>query len=137
MRRPLVGEARRGLLPAVLLAVLTIALALAQPDGAIVRGLTAVFLLVAPALSVAVPLRGLDPTARVVVALGATATVDTLVAETMLVAHVWSTRNGLIVVGALSALTLLVLSSWLSGRTSTGGDAPPVPESSEPGAGAA
>jgi hypothetical protein len=95
--------------------------------------------LAAPALAVALPLRTLDPLARAVVALGAAATVDTLVAETMLVAGVWSTRNGLIAVGALSALLLLVLSPWLPGRTppAAGGGAHPLPGTAEQGGRAA
>jgi hypothetical protein len=137
MRRSPVQAVRRGTVPAAVVTVLTVALAAAQPGGAVVRGLTAAFMLAAPALAVALPLRTLDPPARAVVALGAAATIDTLVAETMLVAHAWSTRNGLIAVGALSALLLLVLSRWLPGRTPTGDGAHPVAGTAEQGGRAA
>jgi hypothetical protein len=137
MRRSPVRAVRRGIVPAELVTVLTVALARAQPGGAVVGGLTAAFVLAAPALAVALPLRTLDPLARAVVALGAAATVDTLVAETMLVAHAWSTRNGLIAVGVLSALLFLVLSRWLPDRPPTGEGAHPVAGTAEQGGRAA
>lgn len=141
MRGPLVRGVRRGTFPAAVVGLLTVALALAQPGGAVVSGLTAGFLLAAPALAVALPLGTLDPAARTVVALGAAATVDTLVAQSMLAADAWSLRGGLVAVGAVSALTLLVLTKWLPGRTTstggTGGGTHPGRAGSEPGSGVA
>ena len=54
-------------------------------------GVTIAFLIAAPALAMAMGLRGIDPLALMVIALAAVAVVNTLVAEAMLVTGNWST----------------------------------------------
>lgn len=69
------------------------------------------FLLVAPAGAVAASLTGLDPLARIVLALVAAVVLNALVAETMLIFDSWSLRGGVVAVGALSAVI------WFAGGT--------------------
>lgn len=79
-------------------------LALAGLDIAPRGPLVVVFLITAPALAVTGLLRGIDLSARVIVALTSAIVLDLLVAETMLAAGVWSLRAGLAVIGGLSAI---------------------------------
>lgn len=72
---------------------------------------TAAFLVVAPAAAVAVPLRGFEPLARIVLALAAAAVVDALVAEAMLATGTWSIPGGVAAVGAISAVTWITISA--------------------------
>ena len=76
------------------------------------------FLLLAPALAVAVAMRSLDPLARVVLALSATVVVNTLVAETMLIIGSWSLPVGTAAVAVISAL---VAAAPLAVEASPGG----------------
>lgn len=62
------------------------------------------FLLAAPASAVAASLSGLDPLARIVLALVAAVVLNALVAETMLIIGSWSLRGGVVAVGVLSAV---------------------------------
>ena len=72
-------------------------------DG-IGAAVTFVFLLVSPASAVAALLTGLDPLARIVLAVAAAVVLNTLVAETMLVLDSWSVRGGVVTVAVLSAV---------------------------------
>jgi len=116
MRRDLTDTRRPRTATPAALGLLTAAgvLALVQPAGPAGTGLTATFLVVAPAAAVALPLRTLDPLARVVVAVASVLVLDTLVAQTMLAADAWSIRTGVLGVGVLSALLVFVLSAWLA-----------------------
>ncbi|HEX2298510.1 MAG TPA: hypothetical protein VHH34_08345 [Pseudonocardiaceae bacterium] len=76
---------------------------LAFGGGSLGAAVTFVFLLVAPASAVAALLTGLDPLARIVLAVAAAAVLNALVAETMLIMDSWSLRGGVVAVGVLSA----------------------------------
>ncbi|MGH4021364.1 MAG: hypothetical protein ACRDT0_19470 [Pseudonocardiaceae bacterium] len=84
----------------------TLAAGFALVDGGdgLVAGFTVAFLAVAPAIAVAMPLRGLDPLARTVLALAAAAVVNALVAEAMLATDTWSIPGGVAAVGVVSAV---------------------------------
>jgi hypothetical protein len=84
-------------------------------------GVTAAFLIAAPATAVAVSLSALDPLARIVLALVAAIVINALVAETMLVTGNWSIRGGAAVIGVVSALMWLVASA-ISARSGTPAD---------------
>lgn len=70
-------------------------------------GVTAAFLVAAPATAVAVPLRGLDPLARIVLAVAAAVVVNALVAEVMLITGSWSPPGGVAAVSVISAVLWL------------------------------
>ncbi|MGW3340204.1 hypothetical protein ACWDCL_22320 [Streptomyces sp. NPDC001009] len=77
-------------------------------SGSPLRGPCALFfLLAAPALAIAVALRGLDPFGRLVTALAGAVALDMLVAQAMLTVHRWSVTGGITAVAALSLLLLL------------------------------
>ncbi|NEA38101.1 hypothetical protein G3I42_02185 [Streptomyces sp. SID11385] len=104
------------------------ALALSDADGGgggdvlgVLRAvLVPAFLLGAPALVLALALRGLDPLGRVLAAVGGALALPLLVAQGMLMLHVWSVRGGVLAIGALS-LVGLVLCRWPRRTTSGGG----------------
>lgn len=63
-----------------------------------------IFLVLAPALAVLVPLTGTDPLARVLFATSAVVVIDGLVAEVMLAVGIWSPAGGTLVVAVVSTL---------------------------------
>ncbi|MFD7884811.1 hypothetical protein ACFV3N_20520 [Streptomyces bauhiniae] len=76
-------------------------------SGSPLRGPCALFfLLAAPALAIAVALRGLDPFGRLITALAGAVALDMLVAQAMLTVHRWSVTGGIVAVTILS-LTIL------------------------------
>jgi hypothetical protein len=81
-------------------AILTLAGFDVAPRGPLVI----VFLIAAPALAMTGLLRGIDRSARVIVALSSAVVLDLLVAETMLATGAWSPRAGLAVIAGLSAI---------------------------------
>ncbi|MFI8534350.1 hypothetical protein ACIGMX_29395 [Streptomyces aquilus] len=96
-------------------------LALTGADSPLRGPFTLFFLLAAPAVALAVALRGLEPLARVLTALAGSVVVNMLVAQGMLATHRWSYRGGVVAVTTISALLLLLL--WVRrrrGRTTTG-----------------
>lgn len=94
------------------------ALALADIGSPLRAPLTFLFLVVAPGAALASLLRGLDPLSRAVVALAGSVVVDLLVAQAMLMLHLWSIRGGVAVVAVLSAVLFLVpVARRMSGRT--------------------
>ncbi|MEW2574499.1 hypothetical protein [Streptomyces sp. NPDC047070] len=113
----------RDLLPLLAGAATTIAgvgavLALADIDSPLRAPLTLFFLLAAPAATVAIALRNLEPVGRVLASLSAAVAVNLLVAQGMLAVHRWSVPGGIAAVAALSSLILLlVLVRRLRGRT--------------------
>jgi hypothetical protein len=79
-------------------------------SGSALRGPFALFfLLAAPAMAIALALRGLDPFARVLTALAGAVALDMLVAQGMLATHRWSWRGGIVAVTAISLLLLLLV----------------------------
>jgi hypothetical protein len=66
--------------------------------------LVLLFLVAAPTLAVTGLLRSLDGGARYIVAVTAAIVINTLVAEAMLAAGVWSPRAGLVVIALVSAV---------------------------------
>lgn len=84
--------------------------ALAVDNGTSV--LTAAFLIAAPALAVAVPVRGVDGLARVVLGAASAVSVNGLVAQTMLAIDQWSVRGGVVVVAVISAIIGLAIGTW-------------------------
>ncbi|MEV5878181.1 hypothetical protein AB0L75_28940 [Streptomyces sp. NPDC052101] len=76
------------------------------------------FLLAAPAVALAVALRGLDPFGRTLCALAGSVVVNMLVAQGMLAVHRWSVRGGVVTVTVLSLLLLLAvpLREQISGK---------------------
>lgn len=96
-------------------------------------GVIAAFLVAAPATAAAASLRGLDPLARIVLALATAVVVNALVAEAMLVTESWSIPGGVAAVGVLSAIMWLAASApsaWFlapaGGRHEPARDAPPA-----------
>ncbi|WP_431032603.1 hypothetical protein ACQYWQ_04645 [Streptomyces sp. P6-2-1] len=79
------------------------------------------FLLGAPALVLALALRGLDPLGRALAAVGGALALLLLVAQGMLMLHVWSVRGGVLAVGALS-LAGLALARWPRRAAGGGGE---------------
>ncbi|MET7677592.1 hypothetical protein [Streptomyces seoulensis] len=76
-------------------------------SGSPLRGPCALFfLLAAPALAIAVALRGLDPFGRLIAALAGAVALDMLVAQAMLTVHRWSMTGGIVAVTVLSLLIL-------------------------------
>jgi hypothetical protein len=99
-------------------------LALADVDSALRAPFTLFFLLVAPAAAIAAALPRLDPLSRIVIAVIGAMAVDLLVAEVMIAARLWSSRGGVLAVGALSVVVLLVSLArhrGAGGRTRRGG----------------
>ncbi|MEU9923351.1 hypothetical protein AB0H51_19005 [Streptomyces griseoluteus] len=77
-------------------------------SGSPLRGPCALFfLLAAPALAIAVTLRGLDLFGRLIAALAGAVALDMLVAQAMLTVHRWSVTGGIVAVTLLSLLILL------------------------------
>ncbi len=86
------------------------ALVLADIASPLRAPFTFFFLVVAPGAALASTLGGLDPLSRIAVAVAGSVVVDLLVAQAMLMLHLWSIRGGVAVVAALSvALFLLPL----------------------------
>jgi hypothetical protein len=79
-------------------------LALAGINSSIRGPAVLLFLVAAPALAVAGLLRGLDPVARIVVAVAAAVAVNVLVAQAMLAVGAWSPRAGLVAIAVISAV---------------------------------
>lgn len=96
------------------LSTLLIGCILATLGDSVAAGITAAFLVAAPATAVAVPLNVLDPLERIVLALAATVAVNALVAETMLAAGRWSIAGGVAMVGMISSAI------WLGASAITG-----------------
>lgn len=88
-------------------------------SGSPLRGPCALFfLLAAPALAIAVALRGLDPFGRLITALAGAVALDMLVAQAMLTVHRWSVTGGIV---AVTVLSLLILSAtWVWHRAGSG-----------------
>ncbi|MFE1437576.1 hypothetical protein [Streptomyces sp. NPDC058739] len=84
-------------------------LALSGSDSPVRGPFTLFFLLGAPAAAFSVVLRGPDPLGRAIAALGGAIVVDMLVVHGMLALDLWSVRGGIVVVAAVSALTLLLV----------------------------
>lgn len=94
------------------------ALVLADISSPLRAPFTFFFLIVAPGTALACTLGGLDPLSRAVVGVAGSVVIDLLVAQAMLMLHVWSIRGGVAVVAALSAaLFLLPLARRGLGRT--------------------
>ncbi|MER6687845.1 hypothetical protein ABT329_01370 [Streptomyces minutiscleroticus] len=94
------------------------ALALTGASSPLRGPFTLFFLLAAPASACAAALRGLAPLGRAVTSLAAAAALNMLVAQGMLMLHLWSVRGGVVAVAALSsaALLLVLVRRW-HGRT--------------------
>ena len=84
------------------------ALALADIASPLRAPFTFFFLIAAPGAALAASLGGLDPLSRAVVALAGSVAVDLLVAQAMLMLHLWSIRGGVAVIAALSAALFLL-----------------------------
>ena len=82
--------------------------------------LVLLFLVAAPTLAIAGLLRGLDGGARYAVAVTAAIVINTLVAEAMLAAGLWSPRAGLVVIALVSAVIGVI-----GQRSARGGNAWP------------
>ncbi|MFD4785997.1 hypothetical protein ACFWN1_02725 [Streptomyces sp. NPDC058459] len=79
-------------------------------SGSPLRGPCALFfLLAAPALGIALALRGLDPFGRLITALAGAVAVDMLLVQAMLTVHRWSVTGGIVAVAVLSLLLLLAV----------------------------
>jgi hypothetical protein len=109
--RPGPGRDLGPLLAGAATAVGAVGALLALTDsGSALRGPFALFfLLAAPAMAIALALRGLDPFARVLTALAGAVALDMLVAQGMLATHRWSWRGGIVAVTAISLLLLLLV----------------------------
>lgn len=84
------------------------ALALTDMGSPVRAPFTFFFLLAAPGAALARVLPGLDPLSRTVVAVAGSVAVDLLVAQAMLMLHLWSIGGGVLVVAALSAVLFLL-----------------------------
>ncbi|MCQ4083281.1 DUF1616 domain-containing protein [Streptomyces sp. RB6PN25] len=85
-------------------------LALADIGSPLRAPFTFFFLVVAPGAALASVLRGLDPLSRIVVAVTGSVVIDLIVAQVMLMLHLWSIRGGVAAVAVVSiALFLLPL----------------------------
>lgn len=102
--RPGPGRDLSALLAGAAVALGAVGAVLALADsGSPLRGPFALFFLFsAPAAAIAAVLRGLDPFARVLVAVAGAVVVDMLVAQGMLAVHRWSVDGGIIAVAAIS-----------------------------------
>ncbi|MER6026673.1 hypothetical protein [Streptomyces sp. NPDC001851] len=105
------GRALSPLLAGAATAIGGVGALLALVDAtSVLRGPCALFFLLgAPAMALAVALRGLDPFGRALCALAGSVVVTMLVAQGMLAVHRWSVRGGVLAVTALSALLLLTV----------------------------
>ncbi|WP_299954991.1 hypothetical protein [uncultured Modestobacter sp.] len=86
-----------------------VALLVRASSGGAATATAAAFLVVAPAVAVAGPLRRADALSRTVLALGAVLAVDTVVAQTMVSADAWSRPGGVLAVGLISGAVWTVL----------------------------
>lgn len=93
---------------------LAVSFALLHGVDATRTGVTIAYLIVAPAMAIAMGLRGIDPLARMVIAFAAAAVVNALVAETMLATGRWSIPGGVAAVGVISAAIGLAVSAGSS-----------------------
>ncbi len=66
------------------------------------------FLIMAPGAGLSVALRTLDPLSRILVAVAGAVAMNLLVAQGMLMLHMWSIRGGVAVVAVLSAALFLL-----------------------------
>ena len=83
--------------------MLALGFALLHGVDATRTGVTIAFFIAAPALAIVMGLRGIEPLARIVIALAAVAVVNALVAEAMLATGNWSIPSGVAAVGMISA----------------------------------
>jgi hypothetical protein len=86
-------------------------------------GLAVVFLIAAPAIALAAPLRGLDILGRTIVALAGAVVVSGLVAVGMAATSTWSIAGGVAAVGVISAIIWLSISRFTSGLREVAGPA--------------
>ncbi|MFF3979907.1 hypothetical protein [Streptomyces sp. NPDC001828] len=83
------------------------ALAYTGLDSPLRAPLALFYLVAAPAEAAAFSLRRLEPLDRMVASLSGAVLIDLLTAESMAGLHLWSTRNGVTAVGAISLLLFL------------------------------
>jgi hypothetical protein len=98
-----------------------VALALTDMGSPVRAPFTFFFLLVAPGAALARVLGRLDPLSRAVVAVAGSVAVDLLVAQAMLMLHLWSIRGGVLTVAALSAALFLLPPPSRGDRSASGG----------------
>lgn len=96
------------------------ALVLADISSPLRAPFTFFFLIVAPGGALAALLGRVDPLGRAVVAVVGALVLDLLVAQAMLMLHLWSIRGGVAVVTALSVAFLLLSPALRRGRGSAG-----------------
>jgi peptidoglycan/LPS O-acetylase OafA/YrhL len=108
-------------LSALAAGVIGAALTVAGVRSPVTGPLTLLFLLLTPAVCVALLLAGLDPLARAIVAGAAALALATAIAEVMLVASAWSPRAGVIVVG-IACGVLALTAAVRRRRANSGGD---------------
>jgi hypothetical protein len=84
------------------------ALALADIASPLRAPFTFFFLVVAPGTALASLLPALDPLGRIVVAAAGSVVIDLLVAQTMLMLHLWSVRGGVAAVAVVSIVLFLL-----------------------------
>ncbi|MGH3475476.1 MAG: hypothetical protein ACRDRY_17440 [Pseudonocardiaceae bacterium] len=93
------------------LATLLVGCILAVGGDGLATGVTAAFLVAAPATAAAVLVSVLDPLSRIVLAMAAAVVVNALVAEAMLATGTWSIPGGVAAVGVISAVIWLATSA--------------------------
>ncbi|MFG3283521.1 hypothetical protein [Streptomyces sp. NPDC048111] len=84
------------------------ALAFAGLDSPLRAPLALFSLVAAPAEAAAFSLRRLEPLTRIVASLSGAVLIDLATAESMAALHLWSARNGVTAVGAISFLLFLL-----------------------------
>ncbi|MCT9093125.1 hypothetical protein N4G70_30295 [Streptomyces sp. ASQP_92] len=104
------------------------ALALADSTSPLRAPLALFFLVAAPAEAAAFSLRRLEPLTRAVASLSGAVLIDLSTAESMTRWHLWSIRNGIATVGAISLVLLL----WGAGVRRSGSDRERSAENTEP-----
>jgi hypothetical protein len=85
-----------------------IALGPAHSSLSLSRALVAGFLVIAPALAIARLLPSVNPAVAMIVAAAGAICINTLVAQTMLSAELWSRPAGVVVVGFTATLVWLI-----------------------------
>jgi hypothetical protein len=114
----------RLLLSALAVGVIGAALTVSGVRSPVTGPLTLLFLLLTPAVCVALLLTGLEPLARAIVAGAAALALASAIAEVMLVASAWSPRAGVIVVGIACAVLALTAAVRRRRARSSGASAP-------------
>ncbi|MEW2163105.1 hypothetical protein AB0912_08910 [Streptomyces sp. NPDC007084] len=107
-------------------------LALADADSPLRGPCALFFLLAAPSAAIGVALRGLDPFGRVLTSVAGAVVLNMLVAQGMLAVHRWSVPGG---IGAVTALSCLILLLALVRRRRAHGPREGVPEEPSNGSG--